>query len=730
MKPRILLIEDNRPNRDLARYLLEAHGMACEEAVDGESGLVLARSGRPDLVICDLQLPGIDGFEVLRGIRSEASLAGVPVIAVTAYAMVGDRERILGAGFDGYISKPLDPQGFVGQIASYLRMDGPARVSQASPARQGARILVVDDRAANRELLQSVLGYFGHTVIQAQDGAAALAAIRVKQPDLIITDLLMPNMDGEELCRQLRADPLTADLPVIIHTASYRTHQARQVAERVGVRWVLGKPSEPTDVIAMVSKALGIETAWPAVPLPVAHETGAGIVADGAVNGLASLQVRNERLTLLLENAMQIAVSQAETLSSGGLGREVQSLAQRLTSLVSMGLELANERDPDALVETLGRAAQDIMSSRYVGVCLVGRDGRLVKFVSRGLDKSAHDEVAGAIAACPAAHRLLGPGGEGRMLVAARPGDFTGLPQAHPAVQTMIGCRIATRDSEFGWIYAADRLGDEGFTADDERLLLALGAQLATAWHALEVVEELDRRVAERTRALEAANTELEAFSFLVSHDLRAPLGSISGFAHALADRFSAVLPPDAVRYLGKIESSVRVMTTLIDDLLHFARTSKAGIDLRPTDMSVLVQECLAKFQDGIVQRGVKVEVAKLPLWRLDPALMAQVLFNLVGNAIKYTGRQPHPVVEIGCHVSDAELVVFVRDNGAGFEMQFVDRLFSPFERLHSAAEFEGSGIGLALVKQVISRHGGRVWAESTVGQGACFYFALPRMTG
>jgi CheY-like chemotaxis protein len=174
MKPRVLLVEDNIPNRDLVRYLLEANGYACSEAHDGETALEMASGSRPDIVICDLQLPGMDGFDVLRGLRALPALIGVPVVAVTAYAMVGDRERILAAGFDGYISKPIDPRTFADEIAGYLR---PGKLAQdagrAAPHQSGKRILVVDDRLSNRELLVTVVGYYGHTVDTASDGSAS-----------------------------------------------------------------------------------------------------------------------------------------------------------------------------------------------------------------------------------------------------------------------------------------------------------------------------------------------------------------------------------------------------------------------------------------------------------------------------------------------------------------------------------------------------------------------------
>ncbi len=728
MKPRVLLIEDNIPNRDLARYLLEASGYACDEAHDGESALQMAQTSRPDLVICDLQLPGIDGFEVLRGLRAQPAMAGVPVIAVTAYAMVGDRERILGAGFDGYIGKPIDPQRFVAEIAGYMRLGSTGtHLRGAAPLRSGKRILVVDDRQANRELLASVLGYFGHSVAMAEDGATALAQMRSAMPDLVVTDLLMPNMDGEELCRQLRNDPATSALPIIIHTASYRARQGRQIADRVGVKWVLPKPCEPADIIAMVSEALGLETPWAQVPMPERAAASTIAAADnGGDDPLAALHVRNERLTLLLENAMQIAAAQGKTLAAAGLAQDAQSLSQRLTSLVNLTLEISLERDPLVLTEALCRATQDIMSARYVGICILGADGVLLQFQSRGLSRPARDEVGSAIACCAATSRLMGPGREGRMLVAAKPGDFTGLPQAHPPVQTMIACRIATRGFSHGWMYAADRLGTEGFTADDERLMMALAAQLATDLSGLQTMAELDKRVAERTNELEVANRQLAAFSALVSHDLRSPLSSIGGFASILEKKFGSEMPPAAARYVGNIARNVTVMNTLIDDLLNFARASNAAMRLEPIDLAALVRECIGKFADDIVRRRVQVEVGALPVCSVDRALMMQVLINLVGNALKYSSQQTEPKVQIGARREGGEHLVFVRDNGAGFDMNDAGKLFTAFERLHSPSEFEGSGMGLVLVKQVINRHGGRVWAEAAPGEGATFFFTLP----
>jgi CheY-like chemotaxis protein/signal transduction histidine kinase len=727
MKQRILVIEDNQANMDLVRYLLEASGYECVGAVDGPDALRSCETAHPDLVICDLQLPGMDGFAVLQRLRERPGMATVPIVAVTAYAMVGDRERILAAGFDGYIAKPLDPEAFGPQIAGFLARS--AAPSGSAPAEPGAgsqgRILVVDDRAPNRELLRTVLQYYGFTVDEAANGAAALAQIAARRPDLVITDLLMPNMDGEEMCRRLRADSRTANLPVIIHTASFRARQARQIAEQLGVRWVLPKPSEPAAIIATVAAALGRE-----VPHAVAADAAES--AEGEANsgrtesGKDELMERNRQLTRLLSDAIQLAEVQGRTLADAGVAENLESLAARLTSLVHLGLDVALERDPEGLVELFCTAAQDLLSARYVGIVILDPGGKLRKFAARGLDQRVREAVAGGMLDCPAALRLLQDAPGPAMLVAAHANDATGLPAAHPAVHTMLACTAAAHGERVGWIYVADRLGGEGFDADDERLLLALGGMLASSWGRLMVLDDLDRRVAQRTGELELANQELKAFSSVVSHDLQTPLDHIDGYAKALKDRLGASADPQVARYVGKIGQNVGLMKRLIGDLLHVARTSHLKLSATLVDFDEVMAECRESFADEIARRGIRIVAGRLGSHRADRALIAQVMLNLLGNAVKFTRNEPKPLIEFGLRVVDAEMLFFIRDNGSGFDMAYADRLFGAFERLHSANEFEGSGVGLALVKQIVARHGGRVWAEGAPGQGACFYVAMP----
>ncbi len=583
-----------------------------------------------------------------------------------------------------------------------------------------AHILVVDDRAPNRDYLATVLGYYGHTVAEASDGMEALASIHQMCPDLVITDLLMPNMDGEELARCLRDDPATQDLPVIFYTAAYFAREAGEIAARVGVRWVQPKPSEPQAIMDMVGKALG-------TPQVLARPVQGWSDDSGTADASGSFQGLSQRLDQLLGGVTALAGAHEKSPEVLDVLHHVHGLGLRLASLVKLGMESASERNPAALADLFCGAAQDILSSRYVGVVMLEpQTGALRHFAARGLNASAQADIAADIATCAAAQRMLADRHQVRMLVAAQQGDETGLPAAHPPVGNFLACAILAREAASGWMYVADRMGGQSFTTDDERVIRALAAQLGAAWESVMLYAQLDRRVAERTRELEAANKELESFSYSVSHDLRGPLQSISGFAAVLDRKFSELLPPDARRYLDLVQRNAQRMGTLIDELLRFSSLGHQPLGaIKPVSMQRLARECLEELAPEINRRGIEVALGELPDATGSATLLRQVLANLLGNAVKYTRRQPEARVQLGCELLNGEQVFFVRDNGAGFDMQYADSLFGVFRRLHTDDEFEGTGIGLATVQRIVNRHGGRIWAKAAVGKGATFFFTL-----
>jgi PAS domain S-box-containing protein len=236
---------------------------------------------------------------------------------------------------------------------------------------------------------------------------------------------------------------------------------------------------------------------------------------------------------------------------------------------------------------------------------------------------------------------------------------------------------------------------------------------------------DLEQRVRERTAALTELNRELEAFSYSVSHDLRAPLRGIDGFAHAVEEDEDSTLSPAARGYLQRVQRASERMAHLIDDLLVLSRLSRAEMKREPVDLTALAREVVAELAAREPQRAVEVHLQAGLQADADARLLRRLLENLLGNAWKFTGRVERPRLELSASERDGETVYCVRDNGAGFDLKYADKLFSPFQRLHDEKEFPGTGIGLAIVQRVVHRHGGRVWAESAPGQGAAFFFTL-----
>ncbi len=342
---------------------------------------------------------------------------------------------------------------------------------------------------------------------------------------------------------------------------------------------------------------------------------------------------------------------------------------------------------------------------------------------------------------------------------------YTNFNSQHAAVmKALYGCEIELGHSLFDYqrlddgiqakrnidrALAGERFTDEGYSGDDERVRayfevshypirddsdnivgVAVFARDTTARRRAEEAlrllnAELDQRVSERTAELEASNKELDAFSYSVSHDLRAPLRAIDGFTRILSEECAPQLDTEGQRLCSVIRENTARMSRLIDDLLAFSRLGRAAMRPATVDMQALANDAFKNLTDPESRSRIDFTVNDLPCTVADPTLLLQVWMNLLSNAIKFSSKRERATIKVTAEEVDGECVYVVSDNGAGFDMQYRDKLFGVFQRLHSSKEFDGTGVGLALVQRILRRHGGRVWAESKLDHGATFYFAF-----
>jgi signal transduction histidine kinase len=292
--------------------------------------------------------------------------------------------------------------------------------------------------------------------------------------------------------------------------------------------------------------------------------------------------------------------------------------------------------------------------------------------------------------------------------------------------RTVAGVPLVIEGHAIGTFVLGRRHGGD-FTPDEITLLAGVGRQLAVLIDRAQLYEAARREIAEREQVqahLEDANKELDAFAHSVSHDLRAPLRAIDGFSRILLEDYGEKLDTEGKRVIGVVRGSTQRMARMIDDILAFSRVGRMELKAADVDMQEAVRESISDLEPATAGRLVAFEIGELPPAEGDATMLQQVWANLLGNAIKYTGPRDRAVIRIGAEVRDGVTVYFVRDNGVGFDMRYADKLFGTFQRLHGA-EFPGTGVGLSIVRRIITRHGGRIWAESEVDKGAAFFFSI-----
>ncbi len=471
----------------------------------------------------------------------------------------------------------------------------------------------------------------------------------------------------------------------------------------------------------------------------VRHYMAVPMIAGGELIGALSFggeeaSFPQDQVTMVQEVATQLAVAigQARVFEQSKRGAEALARqAERLRIVHEIDRSLIGEVDLQALAAAVLQPLRELLGVPRVVVNLFDLAAGEVEWLAAAGRRRTH----------------IGPGvryplsymGDLDALKRGEPQviDTQALPSG-PATEALLasGVRVymAVPMIAGGELIGALSFGGERPEFPREQVTIAheVATQLAIAITQARLyarvkrqTEELEQRVAERTAALEAANKELESFSYSVSHDLRAPLRAVDGYAQMLVEDYGERLDDEGRRLLGVVRASAEQMGRLIDDLLKFSQVGRRALARNPVDMRSLASEVAAELAPAYPK--ARIELGALPALAGDRALLRHVWSNLIGNALKYSAQTASPSVQISGRVEGAENIYTVGDNGAGFDMRYYDKLFNVFQRLHREDEFEGTGVGLAIVQRVVVRHGGRVWGEGTVGEGARFHFALPR---
>jgi PAS domain S-box-containing protein len=417
------------------------------------------------------------------------------------------------------------------------------------------------------------------------------------------------------------------------------------------------------------------------------------------------------------------------------LGHSIELMRTRLAAALT-DAQRAEERfrglfhsSPDATL-TVAADGSIVMvnaqAERMFGYSFGELAGRPVEMLVPAAVRAAHPGKRAAYFADP----RFRPMGEGQELSAVR----------KDGQEFRVEISLGSLPSETGVVASAtirdisDRVAaqaeEERVRAAVERERIERRLQIVAEAEMRKLNEDLEVRVRERTADIEASTRELDAFAYSVSHDLRAPLRSLSGFSQALLEDFADVLDDTGKSYLHRIRHNVQNMGQMIDSLLNLSRATRAELNRRAIDLSALAGEIAAELSVADPGQDVTMEIAENLRCTGDPQLLRLVLRNLLGNARKFSAKTPRARIDVGQVDIDGEGVFFVRDNGAGFDMRYASKLFNAFQRLHSAVDFEGTGVGLATVQRIVSRHGGRIYAEAEPGQGATFYFTLQPATG
>lgn len=733
----VILIVDDKPGNILAlEGLLATKDRLLLSATNGKDALKITLNKNIDLIILDVQMPGMDGFEVAQILKSNNRTKDIPIIFATAESK---EHKFIMKGYDegaiDYLFKPLDPEIVKAKVAVLLKIQlqnkelvekNISLQKSALLINNSADIIGIIDASTFRieEINHAFTNILGYALEETKE--TALTFFLSNEDRLMVQEL--SKQDKERLSFETRIYCSDRSIKCLQWNVVARYGKwfvnARDITEVKEVEkirnYITTVVKQSNDAVyihdeegKIISWNLGAEKIygyterealkmkiWNIIPgymQPEMSELVNKIIQGAKIHDLETNRITKHgklidilfsasRLTSAGGDHVSIAITEREITQQKIADEQIKESEKRFRNLFEFAPYPMWVYDLNSL---------RFLEINHTSIDLYGYSRK--EFLSMKItDIRPPEEV----------NKLM-----------------EDLNQRSHEVQSSDGWKHRLRNGQVIDVEISSHLIDYG----GYNAVLVISKDITKQKIADEQIRQLNAELQINLLQLENTNKELESFSYSISHDLRAPLRALNGYSKMIEEDYAPVLDDEAKRLLGNIQYNAQRMGTLIDDLLAFSRLGRKEVQKSTIDTTKLVKNVLKEI-NILAEYNAVTKINSLPPADADYTLLRQVWINLLSNAIKYSSKKEKPEVQIGSTETEHEIIFFVKDNGAGFNMEYADKLFGVFQRLHNPTEFEGTGIGLAIVQRIITKHGGRVWAEAKVNEGATFYFTLPKI--
>ena len=746
---KILVAEDSPTQAMVLKYILEKHDYEVTVAKDGKEALDFVHEHKPSLVISDIIMPEMNGYKLCKNLKSNENTSDIPVILLTSLSRAEDVLDGLECGADNFLTKPY-AEDYLNTTIELILANKKLQKSESETV--GVEIIIAGKRRTIKATQQQMLTL----LLSTYEAASQRNTELVKAQD----ELKQTNERLEEIVSER-----TAELSSEIET--------RKVAEKIlesqhALLSSLINSSKDTIIFSLDKNycyttfnekhRAEMKQVWNAD-----IKTGSSLLdymnvtelrelarksIDRALNGEFFIEIQHQsNLGIYYEFSWNPIIQNKEAVGVTVFIRDItlrkqdeetlRRRTERLRNLHKLDQAILQAiESPEAIIQTALQHLWVLLHCERASVGIIDKvkkdlqvfasdvNGQTIVQVTKHLSENAFAEMenlrqgqveivenTGSLTSCSSITRIMQVNG----------------------IQSFINVPLISAQGRYGMLNISWE-NPRTVTQEETDIAVEVASQITIAIEQANLVKEtrlyasdLEKRVSERTAQLEASNKEMETFSYSISHDLRAPLRHISGFISLFLENKSSQLDDKDLGYLSVASKSAEDMGLLIDGLLSFSRLNRGELNKTHVETLELINQGFKLFDEEIQARSVEIKIGPLAETYGDIQLMGQVWINLISNAVKYTGKKDKATIEIGSYSENNETIFFIKDNGAGFNMEYADKLFNVFHRLHQASDFEGIGIGLANIHRIITRHGGRCWAEGETDQGATFYFSLPR---